>query len=71
MYKVTYKNKEIIEIEKDFSNLNEAMEWAKELGKFVSISGNGMEIVGKFGVDTIEKGLCPDGVPYTWMKRRN
>jgi thiamine pyrophosphokinase len=71
MYKVTCKNKEIIELEKDFNDLTEAMKWAKELGKFVTISGNGMEIVGKFGVDAIEKGLCPDGIPYTWRKRRN
>jgi hypothetical protein len=24
-----------------------------------------------FGADTIKDGKCPDGVEYSWMKRRN
>jgi hypothetical protein len=27
-----------------------------------------MELVGKFGVDAIKDGLCPDGVVYDWNK---
>jgi hypothetical protein len=46
------------------------MDWAKCLEKFVTISGNGMEIVGVYGADTIKDGKCPDGVDYTWKKRR-
>jgi hypothetical protein len=30
-----------------------------------------MEIVGRFGADSIKDGKCPDGVDYTWMKRRS
>jgi len=66
MYKVLSN-----EVELDsFASLGEAMVYAKELGIFVTISGNGMEIVGRFGADSIRDGKCPDGVDYTWMKRR-
>ena len=54
-----------------FESLDLAMAYAKMLGKFVTISGNGMEIVGMFGADSIRDGKCPDGVDYTWMKRRD
>ncbi len=51
--------------------LEDAMNFAKGYGKFVTITNDEMEFVGKFGVDTIKDGKCPDGVDYTWMKRRN
>jgi hypothetical protein len=51
--------------------LDDAMKFAKGYDKFVTITNGEMEFVGKFGVDTIEDGKCPDGVEYTWMKRRN
>ena len=51
--------------------LDDAMKFAKGYDKFVTITNGEMEFVGKFGVDTIEDGKCPDGVDYTWMKRRN
>ena len=54
-----------------FLTLGEAMEYSKSLGVLVTIKGNGMEIVGLFGADSIKDGKCPDGVDYTWMKRRN
>ncbi len=54
----------------EFETLALAMDWAKELGEFVTISVNGMELVGKFGADSIVDGKCPDGVAYTWKKRR-
>jgi len=66
MFKVLEKE---IEIE-SFITLSEAMAFAKLLGAFVTISGNGMEIVGRFGADSIVDGKCPDGVDYTWIKRR-
>lgn len=53
---------------KEFETLALAMDWAKELGEFVTIKVNGMELVGKFGVDSIEDGVCPDGVKYDWNK---
>ena len=55
---------------KEFETLALAMAWAKELGGFVTIKINGMELVGKFGADSIVNGKCPDGVDYTWKKRR-
>ena len=54
----------------EFETLSLAMIWAKELGEFVTIKVNGMELVGKFGADSIVDGKCPDGVEYTWKKRR-
>lgn len=51
-------------------DLSSVMEAAKYIDEFVTISGNGMEIVGHFGVDSVKDGVCPDGVEYTWCKRR-
>lgn len=58
------------QVEVEFDTLTQAMDWAKELGEFVTINVNGMELVGVFGADSIKDGKCPDGVDYTWMKRR-
>ena len=55
-------------VEENFADLDLAMAHAKLLNKFVTISGNGFEIVGKFGVDSVRNGLCPDGVAYDWNK---
>ncbi len=54
----------------EFENLDQAMEWAKALGEFVTIHADGLEIVGKFGADGIADGKFPNGDPYTWKKRR-
>ena len=54
----------------EFKTLDEAMEWAKQLGEFVTIKFNDLEIVGKFGVDGITSGKFSNGEPYTWKKRR-
>lgn len=55
---------------REFETLALAMDWAKELGTFVTIKINGMELVGRFGADSIVDGKCPDGIDYTWKKRR-
>jgi hypothetical protein len=55
-------------IEKNFADLELAMAHAKLLNRFVTISGNGFEVVGVFGVDSIRDGVCPDGVAYDWNK---
>jgi hypothetical protein len=49
-------------------SLDEAMTIAKELAVFVTISGAGFELCGIFGVDSVENGVCPDGVKYDWNK---
>ena len=57
--------------QQDFESLDLAMAYARALGEFVTITGNSMEIVGVFGADSVKNGKCPDGVDYTWMKRRS
>ena len=63
MYRVIYKG-----IEVAFATLDEAMVYAKTLNQFVTIKGGTFEVVGRFGVDTIKDGVCPDGVAYDWNK---
>ncbi len=64
MYKVNFGS---VELER-FITLNEAMSYAKTIDAFVTIKGEDFEVVGKFGVDSIKNGLCPDGVAYDWNK---
>lgn len=54
--------------EKEFATLDLAMAHAKALNVFVTIKGNEFEVCGKFGVDTVANGKCPDGVAYDWNK---
>jgi len=46
------------------------MAWAKELGEFVTIQFDDMEVTGKFGADGIIDGKLPNGEAYKWKKRR-
>jgi hypothetical protein len=71
MYKVEWKDATGRGCEEEVKDLSAALVFAKELGILVTINGGGMEIVGLFGADSIKDGMCPDGTPYTWMKRRN
>jgi len=50
--------------------LAEAMNVAKHMNEYVTITGPDFEIIGIFGVDSIVDQKCPDGVEYTWKKRR-
>jgi hypothetical protein len=63
MYKVIYDN-----VETSLVSLDEAMAYAKKVNKFVTIKGPEFEVVGKFGVDSVADGKCPDGVAYDWNK---
>lgn len=54
--------------ELEFVDLNSAMEYAKSLNEFVTIRGNGFEVCGMFGVDSVVEGKTPDGVTYDWNK---
>ena len=54
----------------EFETLAQAIAFATELGEFVKIEFDGKELVGVFGAAGITDGKCPDGVEYTWMKRR-
>jgi hypothetical protein len=52
----------------NFDTLDLAMAHAKKLAMFVTIKGSEFEIVGMFGVDSVQDGLCPDGIVYDWNK---
>ena len=69
MFEVNYKDNDV-EYKEEFNDLTEAIAYSKLLGKFVTISFDGNELVGKFGVESVEDGLLPNGDNYTWKKRR-
>lgn len=48
--------------------LAEAMNIAKSMNEFVTISAPNFEVCGLFGVDTVRDGKTPDGVAYDWSK---
>ena len=48
--------------------LAEAMNLAKHMNEFVTIKGADFEVCGMFGVDSVQNGVCPDGVKYDWNK---
>ena len=54
--------------EKEFADLASAMAHAKMLNKFVTITGPDFEVCGRFGVDSVQNGVCPDGIKYDWNK---
>jgi hypothetical protein len=56
-----------VELER-FITLNEALAYAKTVRAFVTIKGSDFEVVGRFGVDSVRDGKCPDGVAYDWNK---
>jgi len=68
MYKVISKSGLTLNV---CPTLEESMKFAKQYGMFVTIKGKDFEVCGMFGADTIKDGKCPDGVEYSWMKRRN
>jgi hypothetical protein len=68
MYKVAWKDAAGLGCEEEVIDLLKALAFAKELGILVTINGGGMEIVGRFGVDAVVNGVCPDGVKYDWNK---
>ena len=55
--------------ETTFADLESAMAHARQLDRFVVIVGPDFEVCGRFGVDTVKSGVCPDGVVYDWTKR--
>jgi hypothetical protein len=54
--------------EKEFATLDQALAYAKTVNEFVVIQGHNFEVCGRFGVDAVKDGLCPDGVAYDWNK---
>lgn len=64
-FKVIYRG-----VDKELDTLDQAMCYAKTLNEFVTIKGESFELVGKFGVDSINDKVLPDGSTYEWKKRR-
>lgn len=58
----------------ELESLTEALRYSegfRNLGMiFVTMVSENPDVVGRAGVDSIENGLCPDGVEYSWVKRR-
>ncbi len=54
--------------DREFKNLDLAMQYAKTLNEFVTIKSKDFEVCGMFGVDSVKDGLCPDGIAYDWNK---
>ena len=54
--------------ELEFADLESAMAHARQLNQFVTIQGADFEVCGRFGVDSVRDGVCPDGVAYDWNK---
>jgi len=53
------------------NDLGVAMEMAKYIDEFVTITDGTTEIVGMFGVDTVENKVLPSGESYDWTMRRD
>ncbi len=70
MYKIEWNDAEGRVCEEEVKSLTLAIAKATELGILVTINGNGMEIVGVFGADSVNNGLLPSGEKYNWYKRR-
>jgi len=54
--------------EQEFNTLDQALAYANTVNAFVVIQGPDFEVCGRFGVDAVQNGLCPDGVAYDWNK---
>lgn len=70
MFEVKYKDVNGMDCMEEFTGLTQAIDRSKILNKFVTISFDGNELVGKFGVDSVEQGCLPNGDSYSWKKRR-
>ena len=58
----------------DFDSMTDALAECERLRKhgrrFVTMVSENIDQIGKMGVDTVVDGLCPDGIAYSWTKRR-
>jgi hypothetical protein len=54
--------------QQEFETLDQALAYANTINDFVVIQGPNFEVCGRFGVDAVQNGLCPDGIAYDWNK---
>ena len=71
MFEVKWKDDIGNKQTKEFNDLGVAITYSKKLNRFVSIAGDDFELVGIFGVDSVEEDHLPNGDSYTWRKRRS
>ena len=70
MYKVKWIKDVYDNDVKEFPTLDEAMQYAKQLDVTVEIKTSEYTVVGKFGVDSVENQILPNGAEYGYVKRR-
>jgi hypothetical protein len=74
MFKVYWTDPLGTACSQDFLDLGSALAHSKflrESGRtFVTMVSENPDCVSLPGVDAVEDGCTPDGVPYTWRKRR-
>jgi hypothetical protein len=70
MYKVKWNGPSGVEKQINVASLDSALTFSRQLGTFVTITDGKMEMVGRFGVDSVKNGKLPDGTNYSWYKRR-
>lgn len=71
---VYFLNKENIAMSEKFDELQPALLFSESQRKagfrHVTMSVENSSQVGKMGVDQVVDGKTPDGIDYTWVKRR-
>jgi hypothetical protein len=74
VYHIEGSEEGLIPVATFYTQLTEALNWSEDLRKqgfqFVTMVSENPDVVGKPGVDAVENGVCPDGVEYSWVKRR-
>jgi hypothetical protein len=74
MFKVYWTDSDGSPKSMDHEKLNDALLFSQLMrtcnARFVTMVSENPDSVGKPGVDSVENGMCPDGVEYTWRKRR-
>jgi hypothetical protein len=74
MFKVYWTDEQGNACYQNFEDMSPALNWTqflREKGRtFVTMVSENPNSVGKPGVDSVVDGKLPDGLDYTWMKRR-
>jgi hypothetical protein len=75
MFKVYWTDEDDVAHGHPYADLSAVLIVTKNLRdagmRFVTMVSEDPNCVGKMGVDTVADGKTPDGVPYSWVKRRN
>ena len=73
-YKVYFTDITNASCSQDFNDMSSALTYTQYLhnngARFVTMASENMHQVGKRGVDEVKNGMTPDGIEYSWVKRR-